>query len=130
MLIPTQVRKFAYKNLIQRAKTHTKSSKIAEKSSFKNVKTQRYLKHPEISKEDGQILFASRTRSIDLKNNYKQLYNNDTKCRLCLEEDSAENESHLLHCFVLCGEVRQDEKNISYNGQWCIRTNSKNRSKP
>ena len=87
--------------------------KIAENSTFKQFKIQNYLKHPDMSKEDGQILFALRSRSIDLKNNYKQLYNYNTICRLCTQEESIESESHLLTCDVLKGEVREDEQNIT-----------------
>ena len=113
-IVNTQVRKFAYTSLIQRAMSHSKSTKIAEKSTYKNFKIQSYLKHPEINKEEGQLLFALRSRSLDLKNNLKRLYNNNMICRICLDEDSIESEIHLLSCVVLKGEVDEDEKKIKY----------------
>ena len=76
---------------------------------------QKYLKHPDINKEEGQLLFALRSRSIDLWNNYKIYYNQNTVCRICCDPQSIDDEYHLTCCSLLKSEVRRDETHISYS---------------
>ena len=41
---------------------------------------------------------------IECTNNFKEQYNNQLKCRICKEENSIENEDHLLTCATLSTE--------------------------
>ena len=74
-----------------------------------------YLKHPLINREEGQILFALRSRSLPLRNNFKIQNNYNTQCRICSIEYSIEDEFHLTSCHVLKSEIQKHEENIKYS---------------
>ena len=117
-LVDLKIREFAFNSLMNTAKTHSKSIKIAQKLSFKKFKMQTYLNHPSISKNEGQLLFALRSRTLPLKNNMKSSHMFDLACIVCNDEDSCDEESHLTSCPILRDEIQQDEQD--YNIQLCI----------
>ena len=114
-IVDLQIRKFAFNSLINIAMTHSKSVKIAEKLTFKKFKMQQYLNHPSISKNEGQLLFALRSRTLPLKNNMKSSHIYDLTCSLCEDEDSCDEETHLTSCPILKDEIKENEEDISYN---------------
>ena len=79
------------------AYSHSKSRLIANE----NFEKKAYFSDRHFSKEDVQILFALRTKTINCKSNFKRQYGNDLTCRICTEEDSYEDEDHLLICSAL-----------------------------
>ena len=80
---------------------HTKSSGVAnEKFGMKS-----YFSDRRFAKEDIQILFALRTKMIDVKTNFANLYENENmNCRICKDTASVEDENHLLICEKLTEE--------------------------
>ena len=42
---------------------------------------------------------------LDVKSNFKNLYENDLTCRTCKKICSAENEDHILECEFLVTEI-------------------------
>ena len=61
-----------------------------------------------LESENISLLFKLRTRMLDVKENFKNLYL-DTSCRFCGKSD--ENQRHLLNCEVIiqhCPELYND----------------------
>ena len=53
------------------------------------------------------MLFSLRCREFDLKTNYRKKYENDMKCRICLNEDTIEDEVHtFFQCEVLLHDIQ------------------------
>ena len=77
---------------------------IKELKHDKNFKIpmQPYLKSKLLTTIEKQNLFNLRNRSYNLKSNYKTQYDNDMKCRICLLENSYEDE---VHTFEMCNEL-------------------------
>ena len=57
-----------------------------------------YLNDVRFSKIDIQILFALRTRMVDVKCKYRNLYNNNLECQTCDDKSVIEDENHILNC--------------------------------
>ena len=96
-----KVEKFAIDYLKTLAMKHRKSSGVAnEKFGMKS-----YFSDRRFAKEDIQILFALRTKMIDVKTNFAHLYENENmNCRICKDSASVEDENHLLICEKLTEE--------------------------
>ena len=92
-IVQEKIQKFANKYLHDLAKTHTKSAKIENKKFVRQL----YFADRRFSREDIQLLFALRTRTINVKQNFKSQYEN-MNCRICKVENSLEDEEHILHC--------------------------------
>ena len=52
---------------------------------------------------------------LDVKTNFRKLYDNDLICRTCKNPDSQEDEDHLLKCESLVSEVDQDDQTVEFN---------------
>ena len=92
-VVQEKIQKFANKYLHDLAKTHKKSAKIENKKFVRQL----YFADRRFSREDIQLLFALRTRTINVKQNFKSQYEN-MNCRICKVENSLEDEEHILHC--------------------------------
>ena len=51
---------------------------------------------------------------LDVKSNFSTLYERNLVCRTCKEEDSVEDEDHLLDCKNLKSEVEDDEVKFEF----------------
>ena len=51
---------------------------------------------------------------LDVKYNFSTLYERNLVCRTCKEEDSVEEEDHLLVCKNLKSEVKDDEVKFEF----------------
>ena len=91
----------AVKYLKEIAEPHSKSIGIRHNS----FKRQPYFQDRRFSKDDVQLLFALRTKMLECKSNYSELFNKKLHCRLCNAPDVIENEDHLLVCTVLENEA-------------------------
>ena len=74
-----------------------------------------YLKTNLISTKEKILLFSMRSRTNDLKWNYKEKYKNNLNCSLC-RKCFKESESHLLQCEELTSEpeISNEIKKIEY----------------
>ena len=96
-------------------KESDKNKKI-QNIPYKKLKIQNYLKAYKFSNKNTEILLKLRSRTIDLKMNFKSKYPNSTECSLngCTEDENQE------HIFKNCQPILQnlDEKyqnlNIKY----------------
>ena len=62
-----------------------------------------------LSKKEKQLLFSLRTRSIDVKRNYKNKFKFNMQCRLCDDDKDIESEEHYLTCIKILQNI--DNKN-------------------
>ena len=124
-LVDKRVNSFAFEYLKGIAVKHSKSTKILEETSkLKSLKRKDYLKENNLSKKDSQLLFRLRTRMLDVKSNFGEMYENDLKCRTCSVASAEENEDHLLVCDGLKSEVDNNEK-ITFNSVFMNLENQK-----
>ena len=92
------------KNIINKAVKHKFLEKLkqtgAEKSKVSNLinnenyvelRMQKYL--TKLTRQEASIIFKTKTRMLDVKNNYKNKYN-DLKCRKC--KTAEETQQHIL----------------------------------
>ena len=59
-------------------------------------------------KNDCQLLFKLRSRMLDVKTNFENLYEQDLLCRTCRKPDAIEKENHLLECDMLKSEAETE----------------------
>ena len=90
-LVKRRVTDLAREYLINLKVKHSKSAGLSD--SFD--KMQDYLSCNDMSTEEKQLLFKFRTRTYPCKTNFRNLYEPDLSCSICLKEDSPE---HLLNC--------------------------------
>ena len=68
-----------------------------------------YLKTNLLTTEEKKLLFSLRCIEYDFKSNYKTKYQEDMRCRICLEEDSEEDEYHTyFKCKILIDSLKID----------------------
>ena len=76
-------------------KPEEKRSKI---KNLKSYKLQNYLKSTTFTNKEKKLLFSLRTRTVDVKSNYKNKYLFNLNCRLCDDKTEIESEEHYLKC--------------------------------
>ena len=116
----SQMSKNMFKTYVDE-KIKNKAVKYLEKLGEKHSKTtdllngkfekKKYFSDRRFTKEDIQILFALSTKMLDCKNNFKNQFENNLKCRLCEDTNSVENEEHLLHCIA----IQNEDLNITFS---------------
>ena len=112
-IVDKKVNSFAFLYLKEKASTHEKSLKILKTiETQSSSKRQPYLKGNMFNKSDCQLLFKLRSKMLDVKTNFSNLYNKDLTCRTCKEDGVVENESHLLQCKMLVGEI--EDQNVEF----------------
>ena len=67
---------------------------------------QPYLTSPNLTLSDKKFLFKLRSKMLRIKGNFSSIYKNDLSCSLCLDQQTEENEIHLLCCPI----VKQDKE--------------------
>ena len=114
-LLREKTREYALKKLLEAKEKHSKMSNL----HYKELKTQNYLKDPNISVEEAKNIFAYRTRMAEFKENFKGKYSNHL-CVLC--STSNDTQEHSFSCREVTARVKLDEeykdifkKNISRN---------------
>ena len=63
-----------------------------------NLVREKYLEDPRFSKSDVELLFALRSRMIDVKSNFSNKYGDDLACRTCNVNVVIESQEHILKC--------------------------------
>ena len=114
-LIDKKINTFAFQYLKEKASSHSKSMKILKEVENKTiVKRKTYLTENILHKNDCQLLFELRSKMLDVKTNFKNLYNKDLTCRTCRKVGVVENEDHLLQCEMLKSEVGDETVEYDY----------------
>ena len=71
-----------------------KSVKLKHVNSLKD-----YLKCERLTLEEKKLLFASKTRSVNVKTSFRKMYSKTNMFwRLCKSEEEEESEIHILKC--------------------------------
>ena len=73
----------------------------------KKIIMQSYLKTNQLSVAEKQFAFELRCRNYHVKSNFKTQFEDDMRCRLCMKDDSYEDENHV---FFLCDVLLKDQK--------------------
>ena len=92
------------------------SEKRSKSKNLKSFKFQNYLNSTKLSIKEKKLLFSLRTRSINVKTNYKSKFKFNMECRLCKDKNSEESEKHLLNCTVIEQNIDSnvDLQNVQY----------------
>ena len=93
-IVETKIEFQAIKYLRELASTHSKSAFILNEKFGKKE----YFNDRRFSKEDVQILFKLKTKMTNCKSNFKYQYGINLTCRICEDENSFEDENHILIC--------------------------------
>ena len=99
-----KVKTLARKYLIDLRSEHSKSKNLLHENCMKE-----YLRSEKITLEEKQLLFSMKTRTVNVKTNFKSKFSN-LSCRLCGNPSEEESEIHLLRCEKLIFE--QDFKTL------------------
>ena len=99
------------------AKKYLISRRGSKSENLKHVNYMKeYLKSPHLNTEEKRLLFALKTRGVNVKTNFKNISKTNMSCRLCksIEEES---EIHILKCSeILKDKSLKDEiSKISYS---------------
>ena len=102
--IKTKVKVAAFNFLKKLQEKHSKIKHIV----YKKLETQKYMLSPLFSDEEVNLLHSLRSRSIDCKANYSNMYkDDDMMCILCKTECC--NQQHIMQCSVLIDKFKTDE---------------------
>ena len=86
--VDKKVQNGAFKYLQKLAKKHSKSEFTW---NYEKLEQQKYLKDVRFSKAESQLLFELRTRMVNVKSNFKNLYGNNLECQTCEDKSVVEN---------------------------------------
>ena len=95
--------KAAFSYLKEKQKTHSKVRGI----KYKKLHTQEYLTSPLFTNEEVNLLHALRSRSVNVKCNFRSRYQNNLLCPLCEQKD--DDQPHLLECVELIQKLKADD---------------------
>ena len=75
----------------------------------------KYLLSDEISTDEKKLLFALKTRAVNVKTNYSSNLTN-MQCRFCRKNGEEESELHVMHCENIISDInlKNDLETISY----------------
>ena len=109
-IVKKQVKTLAQKYLIGLRSKHSKSENLMCINSMKD-----YLKTEKINLSEKKLLFAMKTRAINVKTNFRNNFSN-MLCRLCQKPGEHESEIHLMQCEHIVNEnnMQNSIQNISY----------------
>ena len=85
----------AFQYLQNIAQKHSKSEFFWNKEK---LETQKYLYDVRFSKQEIQLIFALRSKMINVKRNFRNLFNNNLECQTCDDKTAIEDKTHLLNC--------------------------------
>ena len=102
--VKRKIRIAAFEYLKNLQKTHSKIRNLV----YNNLEIQNYMTSPLFSDEEVNILHALRSRAIDCKDNYKNMYKqDDLLCSLCRMQNC--DQKHILECKVLLDIFKTEE---------------------
>ena len=105
-LISQKIDNVAVKYLVDLAQSHSKSKSICD-GKFERKS---YFSDHRFSKENKQFLFKMRTKTLDLKSNFKSQYQ-DLCCRICKDTNTIEDEDHI----VVCSGLNNEESDTKFS---------------
>ena len=110
-LVLREIRRLAKEYLISQRKSKTEN--LMHTGNMKE-----YLTTQQMTTGEKQLLFAIKTKCVDVKTNFKNQFSKSNMfCRLCKNTDEEESELHLLKCNQIISDkqLQQQIKDISYS---------------
>ena len=109
-IVKKQIRSLTMQYLVTLRSKHSKSEHLMIENGLKE-----YLKNSEITLEEKKLLFTMKTRTVNVKTNFRNSYSNLT-CRLCEKPGEEESELHLMRCekIIYESDIKNLRENISY----------------
>ena len=110
-LVKQKIKILSKEYLISLRNNHTKSKNLLLENKIKG-----YLICEQLTTEDKQLLFALKTRAVDVKTNYKSMFSN-LQCRLCNSLAEDESEIHVMKCIKIISDesLKKQTETISYS---------------
>ena len=110
-LVKQKIKLLSKEYLISLRNKHTKSKDLLLENNIKG-----YSISEQLTIEDKQLLFALKTRAVDVKTNYKSMYSN-LQCRLCNSLEQEESEIHVMQCNKIISDesLKKPIETISYS---------------
>ena len=110
-LVKQKIKILSKEYLISLRNKHTKSKNLLLENKIKG-----YLICEQLTTEDKQLLFALKTRTVDVKTNYKSMFSN-LQCRLCNSLAEDESEIHVMKCIKIISDesLKKQTETISYS---------------
>ena len=85
---------------------------------YDNLRIQNYLKSPQFSREEKNLLYSLRSRSNAAKLNYRKMYSSNLKCTLGCQND--EDQFHIFQqCEALKSNTYKDVYENIFKGEIC-----------
>ena len=109
-IVKNQIKILSMNYLMNLRSKHSKTDNLLLDKGMKP-----YLKSSKITLDEKKLLFAMKTRSVNVKTNFKNGFSN-LLCRLCAKPGEDESELHLMRCEQILSEsdIRDQMKNITY----------------
>ena len=109
-LVKSKIRNLSNEYLVSLRSKHSKSGKLMLDKSIK-----KYLISDEMSTDEKKVLFALKTRAVNVKTNYSSNLT-DYQCRLCHKVEEKESEIHIMKCESIISDncLKNDLTTISY----------------
>ena len=102
--IKSKIRKATLKYLKEKQLGHSKVREI----QYDKLETQRYMTSPLFSNIEVSLLYAIRSKALDCKSNFKNIYTNDNL--LCkIFEEELDDQPHILQCKLLNSKLQSEE---------------------
>ena len=114
--IEQKINLYFFNELMKSNKSKVQNTKntLKHDNNFK-IPMQPYLRTNELTTYKKQALFSLRNRSYNLKSNYRSMYEEDMRCRACLEDDSNEDKIHVFEqCSVFKNEM-ESSNNVKFS---------------
>ena len=109
-IVNQKVNKFAFKSLIETAKSQSKCQLMLRNINENDIKIQKYLISEKLVKEEQLLLFSLRSFTFPVKSNYRYLHENSMSCRACFDPLSEESEVHFSQSCEMFHKERDGEK--------------------
>ena len=109
-LVYKKIKHLSKEYLITLRSKHSKSANLMHRNVLKD-----YLKTEQITTDEKKLLFALKTRQVDVKTNFRNMYSN-MLCRLCTKVGTEESEIHMMTCEKIISDIylKTQLENISY----------------
>ena len=93
----------AFKYLSNKQQKHSKVREIM----YPKLQTQPYIVNPFFKNDEVNLLYALRSRMVNVKANFSSKYGNNLICPLC--EGSVDDQQHVLECVELLSNPKTEE---------------------
>ena len=113
--INLKIFQFAFNEIMSSRKSkHQNMLKGFSLTKLGSFRMKEYLKTEKLSTQAKKMLFQLRCRNFPVANNYRSMYD-DMRCKVCLDEESVEDENHtFFNCQVLL-EDTEVNKTIKFD---------------